>query len=81
MQGVLPVAFAAAGAEELRSHPEVRAVAEASGRSAAEIALKWSTQRGSPTVLDAESAAAVDPAAFFSWRLSEEREKVGYPPL
>ena len=78
VQGVLSVACAAAG-EELKGHAEVRAVAEGSGRPAAEVLLKWSTQRGTPAVVDAATSAAVDAAAFFSWRMSEEREKVGPP--
>lgn len=71
------MACAAAGAEELQSHSDVAAVAKAAERSAAEVLLKWSTQRGTPTVVSAATAADVGIDEFFTWRMSEERVKVG----
>eukprot|EP00892_Ulva_mutabilis_P001039 jgi/Ulvmu1/10936/UM007_0115.1 len=75
-KGVVPVACAAAGGEELRKHADVCKVAEAAGHAVPEVLLKWSAQRGTPAVVDVATAAAVDIGTFFTWRMSEEREKV-----
>lgn len=78
MQGLQAVAMlptgGSAGASILQQHDTVSKVATEAGHSASEVLLKWSTQRGTPVVVD--SSDGLDVGSFFEWRLSEEKHKV-----
>lgn len=82
MQGLQAVATlptgGAASASTLQQHETVAKVAKEAGHSASEVLLKWSTQRGTPVVVDLASVPleSFDVASFFEWRMSEEKHKV-----
>ena len=59
-------------------HDTVAKVAQETGHSAAEVLLKWSTQRGTPVAVDLATTALEgwDAASFFEWGMNEEKHKV-----
>jgi diketogulonate reductase-like aldo/keto reductase len=82
MQGLQAVAVlptgGAAGVTALLQHETVMQVATESSHAATEVLLKWSTQRGTPVIVDCATASGgnFDVGIFFGWRMSEERHKV-----
>lgn len=82
MQGVQAVALlptgGATGATSLQQNEIVDRVAKESTHSASEVLLKWSTQRGTPVVVDSVTLQleGFDVNSFLEWRINEEQHKV-----
>ena len=70
------------GHPELMSSPEVTAIAKELGKSEAEVALKWNTQRGIPVMpqLQSGSDEVMDLSSYFTWKLSNEQKATPPPP-